>query len=235
LTAVESDIRGALWSSGEDIYQEILAHPFLVGLTDGTLDGAAFRHYLIQDSLYLRFYARALLLLSKKAPSQDIAAMFSAHAQGAIAAECGLHAELLASSGPGGSADLDEPVAGPTAGEEDEAPTTVAYTRYLLTVIHEGTFAEGVAAVLPCYWIYAEVGAALRRLSSPNPLYARWIEMYSSEEFAVVVEDVLRLVDSLAPRCSGEELELMRRRFRMAARYEWMFWDAAYRREQWPV
>jgi thiaminase/transcriptional activator TenA len=241
MTTVDTSFRNALWKAGENSYRQILQHPFLTGLTDGSLDSNAFRHYLIQDSLYLRSYARALSLLAERAPDATSSSMFAAHAEGAIAAETGLHAELLANSGnisepgtaiaPGTAANT-----GTTpADHAEEAPTTVAYTRYLLATVHEGTFAEGVAAVLPCYWIYAEVGAALRRQSSPNPVYARWIELYGSEEFAAVVNEVLELVDSLAAVVSPGKFDSMRRNFQTAARYEWMFWDAAYRLERWPV
>lgn len=39
---------GKLWRSIEGIYAEILAHPFLQGLTDGTLSEESFRFYVLQ-------------------------------------------------------------------------------------------------------------------------------------------------------------------------------------------
>ena len=49
---------GELWRSIENIYAQILAHPFLRGLTDGTLSEERFRFYILQDAFYLREYAR---------------------------------------------------------------------------------------------------------------------------------------------------------------------------------
>ena len=77
------------------------------------------------------------------------------------------------------------------------------------------------------------MGKALLRRSSPDPLYRRWIETYGGEDFAAVVKDVLALTDSLDT--TATERAEMRRHFVTTSRYEWMFWDMGYRREQWPV
>jgi thiaminase/transcriptional activator TenA len=92
-----------------------------------------------------------------------------------------------------------------------------------------------VAALLPCYWIYWEVGKTLERAGSRDPLYARWIGTYASEEFGAVVRDVLACTDALAEGLRDHERETMRRHFVTTSRYEWMFWDMGWRRETWPV
>ena len=92
-----------------------------------------------------------------------------------------------------------------------------------------------MAAVLPCYWIYWEVGKELERKGSPNALYQKWIETYASEEFAVVVRGVIEAADQTAARLTPDQRDAMRRCFVNTSRYEWMFWDMAYRREPWPV
>ena len=218
-------IRDLLWSDVEDIYAAILRHPFVTGLTDGTLPREAFRHYIVQDAHYLHGYARALALCGARAGEPRDTVMFAAHAGGAIAAEQGLHAALLADLGLTAEAAAAEPV----------APTTRAYVSYLLATAHSGSFAEAVAAVLPCYWIYARVGEELLGRGSPDPLYARWIAMYGGEEFQSVVDAVLDLTDRIGTAASPRELALMREHVVVTSRYEWMFWDAAWRRETWPV
>jgi thiaminase/transcriptional activator TenA len=211
-----------LWSDIESVYAEILQHPFVCGLTDGTLPRAAFRHFVEQDSLYLRDYARALALCGARAPESAALQAFVADASGAMAAE----QELLAGFG----AELGEEPLGQIV-----LPTTRAYTSYLLAAAYGGSYAEAVAAVLPCYWIYARVGEHLLAKSSPDPLYARWIAAYADEEFQSVVRRVLTLTDALGAEVSPAERERMRERFVTASRYEWMFWDAAWNRETWPV
>ena len=149
----------------------IRAHPFLTGLTDGTLPHAAFGHFVVQDAHYLRGYARALAVLAARAPTEDDTTMFARHAAGAIAAEQDMHAEL---AGPSGARRRDRRRRSPHHARLHQLPARDG---------HGGSFAEGLGAVLPCYWIYARVGEALLAESSPDPLYARWIAMYGGDEF----------------------------------------------------
>lgn len=214
-----------LWSGITDIYDEILAHPFIGGVTDGTLNPDSFAFYLIQDSLYLRRYSRALAAVASRAPAPRSAAMFARHSADAVEMELELHSALLPELGISPDAiDAAEP-----------APVNLAYTSYMLSVIHGGSYAEGVAAVLPCYWIYAEVGSELVRRGSPDPRYQRWIDTYGGEEFGAVVREVLAETDAIGPMLSESERDAARRHFRVASRYELMFWEAGYRQESWPV
>ena len=216
---------GRLWSGVEHIYRGVLDHPFVTGLTDGTLPAESFRHFIVQDAHYLRGYARALAVCAAKAPTEDDTVMFARHAANAVAAEQDMHAELMAELGSSPAEAAAEPV----------APTTRAYMSYLLATVYGGSFAEGLGAVLPCYWIYARVGDELLARSSSNKLYARWIEMYGGEEFQSVVDAVLTLTDRVSDQLSVTEAGLVAEHFVTTSRYEWMFWDAAYRRETWPI
>jgi thiaminase/transcriptional activator TenA len=217
--------RASMWALMQGIFERVLAHPFVAGLTDGSLPRDAFTYYVIQDAHYLRDYARALALVASRAPDEPVLAMFAGHARGAIEVERALHAGLFRDMGLGEERVRATPV----------MPTTLAYTSYLLRACHQGSFAEGVATVLPCYWIYAEVGAALLARSSPDPLYARWIATYGAEEFARIVADVLAVVDRAGAAAGPAERDAMRGHALTTARYEWMFWDAAWRREAWPL
>jgi thiaminase (transcriptional activator TenA) len=214
-----------LWSGIEDIYAAILAHPFIAGLTDGTLHRDAFRFYVVQDAHYLREYARALSVAAARAPSEPDIAMFAQHAAGAIEVERSLHESFFRDFGLSD----EEVTATPMA------PTNLAYTSYLLAVAYGGSFAEALGALLPCYWIYWEVGKALSELGSPEALYRRWIETYGGEEFAAIVRAVLALTDRLGPELSPGQRERVGERFATTSRYEWMFWEMGFRRERWPV
>jgi thiaminase (transcriptional activator TenA) len=223
--ASADDLSARLWADIEHIYRAVLAHPFLTGLTDGTLPVESFRHFIVQDAHYLRGYARALAVCAAKAPTERDTVMFAEHAAGAIATEQQMHAELMAALGSSPE----------EAAAEAVTPTTRAYVSYLLATVHNCSFAEGLGAVLPCYWIYARVGAELLARSSPNPLYARWIATYGGEEYQAVVDAVLALTDRIGPRLAPDEVDRVREHFVTTSRYEWMFWDAGYRRETWPV
>jgi thiaminase/transcriptional activator TenA len=214
-----------LWDEIEPTFAAILAHPFVTGLTDGSLDADAFAHYVAQDVHYLRDYARALAIVGAKAPTPVDTAMFARHAAEVYDVELSLHGTLLPALG------LD------VASVDDTrpTPTTRAYTSYLLATVYGGSFADGLAAVLPCYWIYARVGSALLERGSPDPRFQRWIDSYGGDDFAATVAGVLALADRVGATLNPEDESVARAHFVTTARYEWMFFDAAHRREQWPV
>ncbi|WGW10437.1 TenA family protein [Saxibacter everestensis] len=223
----ELPLRAVLWADTAEIFDQILAHPFIAGLGDGSLDPVRFGSYLAQDSLYLGKYAQALAALAGRAPDSEGIRIFASGAVGALAEESGLHQELL---------DQLLPRLGDARpGDLPASPTTVAYTDFLLKSAGSGSFAEALGAVLPCYWIYAEVGAAMQRASSPDPLFARWIDTYAAPEFAGLVEQVLGYADTWARDAGERERLALRKAYFRGAQFEWMFWDAAWRLERWPV
>jgi thiaminase/transcriptional activator TenA len=214
-----------LWSAIAPIYEAILRHPFLRGLGDGSLPRESFQFYAVQDALYLRDFARALSLAAARAPRDDWIIMFNEHAAGALRVERALHESFFKEFG------LSEADVNATP----LAPTNLAYTSYLLAIASGAPFQETMAALLPCYWIYWEVGKALERGGSRDPLYARWIGTYASDEFGGVVRAVLAATDETAAAVGARDRDAMRRHFLTTSRYEWMFWEMGYRREGWPV
>jgi thiaminase/transcriptional activator TenA len=214
---------GRLWAEAAATYAAILKHPFLAGLTDGSLDPELFTQYVVQDAHYLRDFARTLAVVGSKAPTDAAVGMFARHAAGTAEVELTLHESLLTELGI------------QTTDAMPVAPTTLAYTSYLLATAYRGTFADGLAAVLPCYWIYAEVGAELVKRGSPDPRYQRWIDTYADDEYQNIVAEVLALTDNVGLTLGAAEETRARAHFAVTARYEWMFWDSAWRREVWPV
>ncbi|MCX2726319.1 thiaminase II [Thermomicrobium sp. 4228-Ro] len=214
-----------LWRAIDPIFSAILAHPFVEGLTDGTLPVEAFRFYVLQDARYLQDYARCLAIAAAKAPRQDWCELFAEHAKVALVVERALHESFFQEWGL-----TEEHVAA-----TPYAPANLAYTSYLLRVAYERPFEELLGAVLPCYWIYWEVGKHLERLGSPNPLYQRWIDTYASEEYAQVVRAVLTVMDEVVTDLPESRRLPIREHFITTSRYEWLFWDSAWRLETWPV
>jgi thiaminase (transcriptional activator TenA) len=224
-TVERNGFTNELWRSITSIYNEILIHPFLGGLTDGTLPEERFRFYILQDALYLREYARALSLAGVRSPDENALVMFNEHSAGAITVERSLHEGFLKDLG----------VTQEQANQTTPTPTTLAYTSYLLKTATLCDYPEVLGAVLPCYWIYWEVGKALLERGSPNPRYQRWIETYGGEEFGVLVEAVLDLTDEVCEALNPFQKARVREAFVTTSRYEWMFWEAAWRLEGWPV
>jgi thiaminase/transcriptional activator TenA len=214
-----------LWQRIEGIYRHILAHPFLTGLTDGSLSEDAFRFYATQDALYLRDFARGLSLLAAKAPTDDVMIMFSEHAKNAIVVERALHGSFFKDWGLTPQDVYATPL----------APNNVLYTSYLLRIAYERPFHEGLGAFLPCYWIYWEVGKELERRGSSVSIYQRWIDTYASAEFGDIVQQVIALLDQVAETLTIAAREEVAKHFVMTSRFEYLFWDMGYRRQAWEI
>lgn len=214
-------LRGA----ARPIWDAILAHPFLKELGAGTLPHDRFLYFIRQDYLYLFEFARVLCVGGSKAEDLDTLEMFAKHAANTVAVERVMHTGFMQRLG----LQADQLL------ESQRTPTTQAYTRHLLAVAREGSLGEIVAAVLPCYWIYLEVGRHLAIYQPAEPIYQDWIKAYGSETFAGLVQQQLNLVDRLGARAPAHESRRMTEHFIQSSRYEYLFWDDAYRLTAWPV
>jgi thiaminase/transcriptional activator TenA len=212
-----------LWTDIRSIYAKTLDHPFLSGLASGSLPRSRFEFYLLQDAHYLRAFGQALSVLASKAPREEWAITLNEHAADALKTERQLHESILGSYGVSKEAIARAPA----------APTTHAYTSHLLAAVHQRPFAEGLAAMLPCYWIYWEAGKELKKRGSKNANYQKWIDQYAAEEYGQVVRQVLDMMNAEAARLDPQSRGAARNLFVLSARYEYMFWDMAWREERW--
>lgn len=207
------------------VYERVLEHPFLAGLTDGSLPDTAFRQYVIQDALFLTDYARALALCAARSGAAADLHMFCSHATEAIDVERALHDELMGDLGISAT-DLDG---------AEQSPACRGYTSFLLATCALGAEADALAAILPCYWIYWEVGRVLVGRGSPDARYRLWIETYADEDFGRAVSAVVDVADRAFAGLTDAVADSAAAHARISARYEWMFWDSALRRESWLV
>src|SRR5918996_1302338 len=204
-----------LRDAAQPIWEAILAHPFLKALGVGTLPHDRFLYFIRQDYLYLFEFARVLCVGGSKAEDLDTLEMFANHAANTVAVERVMHTGFAQRLG----------VTPEALQHTERTPTTQAYTRHLLAVAREGTLGEIVAAVLPCYWIYWEVGQHLATCQPADPIYQAWIKAYGAEAFAALVQQQLLLVDRLGARAPAHEGVRMTEHFIMSSRYEYMFWE----------
>lgn len=208
------------WRRSAPVRAAIDALPFVRGLGDGTLDRERFTYYMAQDALYLADYGRVLATLGGQATDPAETLFWADSARTATVVERELHGAHVA--------DL---------AEHEPSPTCLAYTSYLASLTTQGSYAVAVAGVLPCYWIYQDVGQGL--IATAGDLaghpYGDWIGTYADDAFAESVTRAREIADRCAAQASAETVERMHRAYLTAARFEWMFWDAAWRRESWPV
>ena len=209
------------------IRQAILAHPFVTGVGDGTLPVEKFKFYVTQDYAYLIDYSRALALTSARAPGLDDMSWFAGLLDETLNTEMALHRSYCEEFGISAQ-ELESTVA---------SPTTLAYTSFLLKTAHQGSFGELVASLLPCQWGYWEIGDHLLKQGLPQdaPLYAQWIEMYTSAEFAALAHHIRDMADRIGSEAGPAELAAMGQAYLTSVRLEHQFWDTAYGLEGWRV
>ncbi|HXH22955.1 MAG TPA: thiaminase II [Dehalococcoidia bacterium] len=214
-----------LRSLADEVWQAQHMHPFVRGIGTGTVDREQFKHWVRQDYLFLVEYGRLLALAAARAPDLETMRRFADLTQSTLGTEMDLHRSYAAEFGIT-EAELEEEVM---------SPTTRAYTDFLLRCATVGDYVELVAALLPCMWGFSEIGRELARAGMPSdPLCAKWIEMYASEDFAALADWCRDLLDDLAEHLPPVEQDRLARIFLTSSRYELMFWDMARNLERWP-
>jgi thiaminase/transcriptional activator TenA len=213
------------WQRILPLYDAILALPFNRELAAGTLSRERFIFYLLQDAHYLAYFGRALAVTAARAPDNDALIQFAGSAREAVVVERALHEGFFKEYGITASA----------AAATEPSPTCAHYTHYLLALAHNAPYEVAVGALLPCFWIYWEVGKHLHAAAAPDNPYQAWIDTYADEAFATGVRRVIAISDRVAEAASPAVRNQMQRAFVRASQLEWMFWDSAYRLERWPV
>jgi len=214
-----------LWQANAPLYRDTLQLPFNQELAAGTLSRERFCHYVIQDAHYLLAYGRALAVTAAKADGAEGMVQFARAAQEAVLVERSLHDGFMREFGIMPAQFAATPM----------TPACHHYTSYLLATAWAEPYPVTVAALLPCFWIYAEVGRDIHARSAPGNPYQSWVDTYAGEEFHAAVRAVCATVDQLAANASDDTRAAMHAAYTHAARLEWMFWDSAYRLGDWPV
>jgi thiaminase (transcriptional activator TenA) len=213
------------WQRIVPLYGEILNLPFNRELAAGTLSRERFTFYMLQDAHYLTYFARALAVTAARAPDNDALIQFAGSAREAVVVERSLHEGFFKDYG----------ISAAEVAAAEPSPTCAHYTHYLLGVAYGAPYEVAVAALLPCFWIYWEVGKHLLATAAPSNPYQAWIDTYADEAFAEGVRKVIAIADQMDEAASPAIRDQMSGAFVRAARLEWMFWDSAYRLERWPV
>ena len=213
------------WDATADLRAGILDLPFNRELATGVLNKERFQFYMIQDALYLEQYSRALAAAAVKAPDPEAMQRFAHASEEALVVERALHGSVFAQFG----------VDPQDAAAAEPSPTCYAYTNFLLAVAYIGSYEDLVAAVLPCFWIYWDVGKRIAATASKDNPYRAWIDTYSDTAFGEAVEAVIAITDRTAGAATEAQQASMLAAFKRSTQYEWMFWDSAYRLEGWPV
>ncbi|WP_067836263.1 thiaminase II [Amphibacillus sediminis] len=212
-------------TEADPIWQASFEHPFVQGVGDGTLPLDRFRYYVMQDSYYLTHFARVQALGGAKADTLEITNRMAIHAQGTYEAEMALHrtfTKLL------------------NITEEEQrafkpAPTAYAYSSHMYRAAQFGHLGDLIAAILPCYWLYYEIGEQLKYKRPKEPIYQEWIKTYGSDWFKELVYEQINRLDQIASQVTELDRNRMKDHFVISCQYEYLFWEMAYTLEKWPI
>ncbi|WP_337004197.1 bifunctional hydroxymethylpyrimidine kinase/phosphomethylpyrimidine kinase [Microbacterium sp. LB12] len=217
-----ADIAAEWWQGIADVRAAIDELPFIRALADGTLERAPFLSYLAQDALYLRDYARVLAEAARLAPTSAEQAFWAESAHGSIVGELELHASWLTpTQGVSAATFSAEPV-----------PATTAYLDHLRSVAFGGSYAEIVAAVLPCFWLYTDLGRRLHGgefgeyARDPRHPYASWLTTYADPAFEEATRTAIAYASEAAEAVDEATRLRMRRAFDVSAAHERSFFAA---------
>ena len=208
-----------LHDASYQILQQIFKQPFNIELANGILPKEKFIFYIIQDALYLADFSRALALTGARLIDNDHAHQYVKFSLGAIESEKILHSDYLAKHH---FVDLTS---------IEQSPVCFMYTNYLLKMAGTASVEEAVASLLPCFWVYYEVGKEIEKYNTHDHPYSEWIELYSSENFHQTVTSAIKIINQLGIHASNQLKQRMVSAFTRATELEWIFWEGAYQRE----
>ena len=213
-------VSARLRQAADPIWEQCLHHPFVTGIGDGTLNVEKFRHFMLQDYLYLFDYARVFAVGVAKARDPELMRTFSGNVDAILNGEMNIHRAYMKRLGI-----TEEQVF-----SVKPALDNTSYTHYMLAVAESGGPMEIVAAILACSWSYAEIGQALAKRpgAADHPFYGEWVRGYASENYAATNQALMALMDELAKDATGAQFDRLEEIFVNCSRYELGFWDMAW-------
>lgn len=210
LSDVPRGLTDAWWAEIGDIRTSIDLLTFVQELVDGSLGEEEFARYLTQDALYLRDYSRALARASQLAPTTEEQAFWASAAHDSITAEMKLHRDWLATR------EMAPP---------EPHPVTAAYVNHLLAASGGSAYGVLVAALLPCFWIYHDLGERLRAHSRVGHPFASWLDTYADPVFAAATVQAVEYAGRAAAKADAGERDAMWRAFRTSSQFELEFFS----------
>ncbi|MCA1062825.1 thiaminase II [Rossellomorea aquimaris] len=207
----------------KEIWEASFQHPFVKGIGDGTLPIENFRYYILQDAYYLTHFSKVQALGAAKAMDLHTTSRMAAHAVGTNEAELSLHKNFSERLG----------ITEVEKREFKPSPTAYAYTSHMYRSAQLGGLADILATILPCYWLYYEIGERLKACTPEETIYQEWIAAYGGEWFRELVEEQIIRLNELAETMSESDKVRMRENFIVSSIYELQFWEMAYTMEEW--
>ena len=170
-----------------EAWQASFQHPFILQLQKGNLDPSIFRYYLIQDAYYLNAFSKAYEHLAEKTSKQEMRRLLKQNAQSLVEGELFIRQQFFKELGIDDKEMAEQPI----------APTCYHYISHIYRQFQEENVAIAFASLLPCPWLYHNIGKALNLNPSPEALYQKWIETYITDKLEQQIKEETELVNQL--------------------------------------
>lgn len=197
-------------------------HPFVKEIADGTLPLEKFKFYMLQDAYYLKHYTKVLALAAAKATDDTHIHYFLKTAQFIHEAELLLHRTTFKQLQV-----TDEEIM-----QFEVAPAAYNYVNHLYYAVQNGGVEEAFAALLPCPWLYQEIGQKIKGAQPNQPLYREWIALYSSDEMIQTIAEQKAILNDFTQN-SPQKQVVLSDYFERSCYYELLFWDMAWSGQSW--
>jgi len=207
----------------KEAWQTSFHHPFVLQLQEGNLDPSIFRYYLIQDAYYLKAFSEAYHLLADKTSNQEMKRLLKQNAQSLVEGELFIRQQFF----------KELEISDQEMEQHPIAPTCYHYISHIYRQFDEANLAIAFASLLPCPWLYHDLGKALNRKPSPNPLYQQWIETYITDELEQQIKEEEALVNQLYRESNETDKQKMLEAFHRSVHMEAKFWEMAYQHQTW--
>ncbi len=216
-------LTGELRQKYNDLWERMVTHPFVVEMGEGTLPVEKFRRYFLQDYVFVDDLVAMTAMGIAKAPDFGAADRLNRFLTGILNPENDLFVRAFRELG---------------ASEEDylsvsASPTTRAFGDLLVRAGLEGDFTDIITVLYVTEGTYLDWGTRLLKTNEKpaNPVYREWIDIHGPEVLGELVSWIGGHLDSVD---IGDRRPRIERNFLTALRYEYMFWDVAYKGERWP-
>ncbi len=193
------------------IYAALIDHPFNQELMAGTLVYDKFTYFLEQDCLYLKNFARCQEMIASRV-EQKFVLSFLRFRDLSYAAEQKIIQQYL----------------------NDELKATALghatrfYCNYLLRMCSVENYAIGIASVMPCFWLFHEIGHFIAKNSTPDNPYAPWINNYTSVESVQIAAEAISIFNEVALNVNNDIKQSMEDAFYRSCIHELHFFNDAY-------
>lgn len=200
-----------LWETALPIYNQIINCDFVKQLATGTLKKECFAHYLSQDVLYIKDDALAFGKVKNKAPNEVEKQFFHLLQQDGLEMENILQQEYL---------DYFQ-----ISVAKKKSNAIQAYTDFLLQHSEKSAYSVGISALLPCFWVYSQVGKTIAKISNPENPYQKWIATYMGDAYAEYTRKFIEIVELNAKSADEQTKQKMLEVFVKATEYELLFFE----------